>query len=56
MAESQPAKQTCAYYLLGKKRHCKMAVVKGSEYCGQHLDTLLVVCVFVFVFQAVFVY
>ena len=36
--ESQSSQQRCAYYLPAKKRCCKMLVVQGREYCGQHLD------------------
>ena len=39
--ELQRTEQRCAYYLPAKKRCCKMLVVQGSEYCGQHLDTLV---------------
>lgn len=37
----QPTEQRCAYYLPAKKRRCKMLVARGSDYCGQHSNTLV---------------
>ena len=49
--ESQSAKPSCAFYLAAKRRNCKMLVVQGSKYCGQHIamvsnlvSTLFVCC------------
>ena len=37
MAEQVELQSRCAFYLAAKRRNCKMLVVQGSKYCGQHI-------------------
>lgn len=45
---SAPLPGRCAFYVVKKKRYCKMVVGKGKKFCGEHGNEVWFVCFLVY--------